>query len=357
MTPVDSFLHSVRGAFTPSYDTTWIWAVLLAAVTTFIVLARWRTRSMGRRAGAAAFAAFVAEKRLGGEQTRLLAQLGAGIEVPALEVGNSLDAFERATARLLASETPTPASGIARPERDGADDVFTRVHELRRALGFHVVPDHLALSTTRELVPGTHVAVGAAGGEVMEVNEAWFGVIAGPDNTFSVAAPDATLRITFTRDARYIVRCPMLAADPPHAPRKLLLRHDEKPERHQLRATVRVTAQGTALLSSRSGGAPDAAGGESQAIAAEMIDVSVGGLAALAPQALRPGTAVHVALTWDGEVYRELPATVLRCDEKPGGRFLLRFEFRGLPAPEESRLAAAIARHSARANAERGASG
>jgi len=357
MTPVDSFLHSVRGAFTPTYDTAWIWAALLATVTTLVVLARYRGGLARRRASAAAFATFVAEKRLSGEQTRLLARLATGIGLTPLDVGSTLDAFERATATLLAGETPTAASGLARPERDGAEDLFARVHELRRALGFHVVPDHLALSTTRQLVPGTHVAVGAAGGEVMEVNEAWFGVIASPDTTFPAGAPGAAVRLTFTRDARYVIRCAVLVAEPSGAPRKLLLRHDEKPERHQLRATVRVNAQGTAQLSARAGGSPQANGAESQPIAAELIDVSVGGLAATAGEPIRPATAVHVTITWDGEVYRDLPASVLRCDEKPGGRFLLRFEFRGLPAAEEGRLAAAIARHSARANAERGASG
>src|SRR4051812_10111865 len=124
MTPVDSFLHSVRGAFAPSYDTAWIWAALVATVSTLIVLGRWRAGLMRRRAGTAAFAAFAAEKGLGTEQTRLLAQLGTGIGAAPLAIGTSLDAFERATAHLLASETPTPASGIARPERDGAEDVF-----------------------------------------------------------------------------------------------------------------------------------------------------------------------------------------------------------------------------------------
>jgi len=345
MTPVDSFLHSVRGAFTPSYDTTWIWAVILSAVATVVVVGRWRARRLRGRAGAAAFAAFAGEKHLGGEQTRLLAQLAAGIGASPLAVGNALDVFERATAHALASETPTPASGISRS--DGADDLFTRLHALRRALGYHVVPDHLPLSTTRELVPGTHVAVGASGGEVMEVNEAWFGVLAGPDTTFAVSAPGSALRITFTRDARYIARCALLAADPPHAPRKLLFRHDEKPERHQLRAAVRVTAQGAVQLTPRSGG-PDS---DSAPVAAELIDISVGGLAANASQPVRPGTSVHVAITWDGEFYRELPGSVLRCDEKTGGHFLVRLQFRGLPTQEESRLAAAIARHSARANA------
>lgn len=355
MTPVDTFLHSVRGAFTPGYDTAWIWAALVATVTTVVVLGRWRARVLRSRADAATFAAFVAEKRLSGEQTRLLIQLGARGGASTLAVGTNLDAFERATAQMVASEPPTPASGIPRSEQDGADDIFTRLHQLRRALGFHVVPDHLALLTTRELVPGTHLAVGAAGGEVMEVNEAWFGVIAGPDTTFAPGAAGATLRITFTRDARYIARCAVLAADPPHAPRKLLLRHDEKPERHQLRAAVRVSAQGTVQLTPAA--VPELASGESPPIEAELVDVSVGGLAAIATQAVRPGTALHVAITWDGEFYRDLPAALLRCEEKLGGRFLIRLQFRGLPAQEESRLAAAIAHHSARANAERPPSG
>lgn len=352
MTPVDSFLHSVRGAFTPSYDTTWIWAVVLSAAATVIVLGRWRARRLRGRAGAAEFAAFVGDKRLSGEQTRLLTKLAGGIGAPPLAVGSALDLFERATALALGAETPTGASGIPRLERDGADDVFTRVHALRRALGFHVVPDHLPLSTTRELVPGTHVAVGAAGGEVMEVNEAWFGVLASLDTTFGASAPGTVLRITFTRDARYIARCPLLVADPPHAPRKLLFRHDEKPERHQLRAAVRVNAQGAVQLVPHPGPAQPA-DGDSAPVLAELIDISVGGLAATASRAVRAGSAVHVALTWDGEFYRELPAAVLRCDAKPGGRFLVRLEFRGLPAPEESRLAAAIARHSARTTAEK----
>lgn len=351
MTPVDTFLHSVRGAFTPSHDTAWIWAAILAAVTTVVLLGRWRAGLLRNRAGAAAFAAFVADKRLSGEQTRLLTELGARSRVSALAVGTNLDLFERATAQALAGELPTPASGIPRAERDGAEDVFTRLHQLRRALGFHVVPDHLALLTTRELVPGTHVAVGAAGGEVMEVNEAWFGVIAGPDTTFAPCAPGAAMRINFTRDARYIARCAVLAADPAHAPRKLLLRHDEKPERHQLRAAVRVNAQGPVQLIPAGAAAP--AGGERPPIEAELVDISVGGLAATATQAVRPGTALHVVITWEGELYRDLPAALLRCEEKLGGRFLVRLQFRGLPAQEESRLAAAIARHTARANAER----
>ena len=69
---------------------------------------------------------------------------------------------------------------------------------------------------------------------------------------------------------------------------------------------------------------------------------------------MRPGTALYAAIAWDGELYRELPAVVLRCEEKLGGHFLVRFEFRGLPATEEGRLAAAIARYSARVDQKLG---
>ena len=356
MTPVDSFLHSVRGAFTPSHDTAWIGAVVLAAVAAIVpavlFVGRWRARQLRGRAGEAAFAGFAAEKHLTGEQTQLLVRVAARIGASPLAVGASLDLFERATAQTLASETPTAASGVSRAgEGRGADDIFTRVHALRRALGFHVVPDHLALLTTRQLVPGTHVAVSGTAGEVMETNEAWFAVIAAPETTFAAGAPGTSLRITFTRDARYVSRCAVLAAEPPHAPRKLLFRHDEKPERHQLRAAVRVNAHGGVQLLPRPTVADPA---EDLTIAAELVDISVGGMAVTVPRAVRPGTTLYAAIAWDGEVYRELPVVALRCDDKPGGHFLVRFEFRGLPATEEGRLAAAIARHSARVDQKLG---
>jgi len=356
MTPVDSFLHSVRGAFTPSQDTAWIWVLFVAGVAALVpaivLLGRWRARRLLGRADQAAFAGFAAEKRLSVEQMRLLTQLAAGLGASPVAVGASLDLFERATAQALGAETATAASGVSRGgEGSGADDLFTRLHTLRRALGFHVVPDHLPLSTTRELVPGTHVAVSATAGEVIETNEAWFAVIAAPDTTFATGAPGTSVRITFTRDARYIARCAVLAAEPPHAPRKLLFRHDEKPERHQLRAAVRVNAHGGVQLVPRPTVGDPA---DQLTLAAELIDISVGGMAVTAPRAVRPGTTLYAAIAWDGELYRELPVVVLRCDDKLGGHFLLRFEFRGLPATEEGRLAAAIARHSARVEQKSG---
>jgi hypothetical protein len=59
------------------------------------------------------------------------------------------------------------------------------------------------------------------------------------------------------------------------------------------------------------------------------------------------GQALHVSITWAGETYRDLPAAVLRCDARGAG-FHVRLAFHGLSAEDDTRLFAAIARHSGR---------
>jgi hypothetical protein len=206
-----------------------------------------------------------------------------------------------------------------------------------------VVPEHLPLLTTRELVPGMHVEVTGIAGEVLEVNEAWFIVVAAANATFVSTAAGAKARLTFTRDARFVARCAWLHAEPAGGPRKLVFRHDEHPERQQLRATVRVNAAGKVELSGRP---TDEAG--APRISGSLLDISLGGLAMTSPVALAVGSSPYVAIEWDGELYGDLPAFILRCEARPGGSFLARLEFRGLGAAQEGRLSAAIARHSAR---------
>jgi hypothetical protein len=355
MTPVDTFLHSVRGAFSPSPtgEAGWLWAAFGLAVLLAILGQRWWAIRARGRAAKMAFARLLAERRLSAAEGRLLERLGKLASVAPVLVATHLDVFERATGRELATHTPTTASGTHEVTSAASDDVFAHVHRLRRALGFHVVPEHLPMLTTRELVPGTPVEVTGFLGEVIEVNEAWFAVIAAPDTTFVTGAPDKPTRLTFTRDARYAARCFPLSAEPARAPRKLVLRHDEHPERHQLRAAVRVNAPGTVRLSRRPGEAATGNGAgpeqaDAYAASGSLVDISIGGLAVAWPGPLSVGASPHVTVEWNAEVYQDLPAVILRCDARPGGRFLVRLEFRGLPAAEEARLAAAVARHSAR---------
>jgi len=160
--------------------------------------------------------------------------------------------------------------------------------------------------------------------------------------------------VTFTRvhDARYVARCVVALTDPPRLPTQVIVRHDERPERHQLRATVRVDARGTIELSPRvAPAATDAHDGRAAAatIHGSLIDISVGGVAMQSPVVVPVGAALHASIDWHGDSYRDLPVWVLSCHARAGAH-VVRLEFRGLPAAEEARLAAAIARQSARAD-------
>jgi choline dehydrogenase-like flavoprotein len=357
MTPVDTFLRSVRTAFQPGEGIpTWIWPCIALAVPLAIALRRWSVLHARRRQDETAFARLLTAQGLSTADGAVLLQLASRSSQPPLDVATRLDAFERATARALAGQ-PLPAT--APPTPDGREatvsaddnDVFARVHRLRRALGFHVVPDHVPLSTTREFVPGMRVKLDDVPAIVVEVNEAWFAVEA-TDAALKPRAPGTTAFVTFTRghDARYVAHCALVSQETIGAVgsfRKRFLLHDEKPQRHQLRAAVRVNAQGAVTLLPREAAPTKVNRPTPAAVEGTLIDISVGGFAAEAPVALAAGTALHASITWAGESYRELPAAVLKCDAR-GVRFHLRLEFRGLSTDDDARLSAAIARHSGR---------
>lgn len=341
MTPVDTFLQSVRAAFKPAEGMpAWGWAALVFAVLAVVGLVRWRARQTSSRQDEAAFARLLQERRVSTADGTAIARLAQAAALPPLSVASRLDAFERATARALAGHSP-PAPGVV--GGTDADEVFARVRRLRLALGFHVVPDHLPLVTTRELVPGMALNVDHVAATVVDVNEGWFSVVArdGHEAPLKARALGTPAFVTLTRghDARYEAHCAALSFDAAGAARKAFLLHDEKPVRHQLRAAVRVSAQGTVVLTANDGTAP---------ATGTLVDISVGGCAVETSSAQPLGHAVHLAITWNGETYRALPASVLHCDARGGG-FLVRLAFHGLSADDDARLSAAVARHSGRA--------
>ena len=356
MKPVDTFLQSVRDAFQQGDGVSGglaagLVAGVAAIVVVAILVARWLGRRAQGRASRAAFAQLLIERRLSADDGRVITRLAARAGVAPAVLATHLDVFERATAAELADHVAVPTAGAVDSGAAG-DDAFARIHRLRRALGFHVVPDHVPLLTTRELVPGTPAAANGLPGTITAVTEGWFTVGAAPGATLPTLPTAATATVTFTRghDARYVVRCVVALADPPRAPTQLFLRHDERPERHQLRATVRVSARGTIELSPRvAAPAGDAHDGHTAAatIHGTLIDISVGGVAMQSPVAVPVGAALHAAITWQGDTYRDLPVWVLHCDARAGAH-VVRLEFRGLPATEDARLATAIARQSAR---------
>ena len=354
MTPVDTFLRSVRTAFQPGDGIpAWSWPCIAIAVVLAIGLRRWTARRARRREDETAFARVLTAQGVSAADGTFLSHLASRSSLPPREVATRLDAFERATAVALAGRPPpTPTLATATPEGGdataSADDVFARVHRLRRALGFHVVADHVPLLTTREFVPGMYVKMDDVPAIVVEVNEAWFALEA-VDAAFRQSVLGTPVVVAFTRghDARYVACCALAPAAAPGPARKRLLSHDEHPQRHQLRAAVRVTAQGTVSLFPRVGPSVKGSPARTPMVEGTLLDISVGGLAMESSVAIAVGTASYASITWAGEVYLDLPASVLKCDAR-GARFHVRLEFSGLSTEDDNRLAAAVARHSGR---------
>lgn len=348
MKPVDAFLHSVRTAFRAEDGgdgVGWAWAILAVAVVGLgLVVARMRAQRRTRQAGQAAFARLAAEKKLSTADEALIGRLAARVAAAPQVVGTHLDVFERATAALLGAAL-APAAGAP------VEGLFAEVGRLRRTLGFHVLPEQFPLLTTRELVSGVRVDVGGVAAMVGEVNEAWFDVECSAEGVFS-ASVDQTVRVAFVRggEARYVARCAVAAGIPAHAPRQLILRHDERPERTQKRNAVRVTVRGEIHLRPR----PVEAGASEEArdegvTHGELVDLSIGGMAIAVESKLAVGTALRASFDWEGSTYADLPVVVLQCEARSRNVHVARLQFRGLGVADENRLAAAIARRSAHA--------
>ena len=76
MTPVDTFLRSVRGAFQPGNGISpWSWAAVALSVPLLALSSRWWNRRVRERAAEAAFAARLVERRLSAADGRLLLTL------------------------------------------------------------------------------------------------------------------------------------------------------------------------------------------------------------------------------------------------------------------------------------------
>jgi len=347
MTPVDAFLRSVRTAFRPADDgSEWIWAGVAICVLLAILLGRIRARHQRARAAKGTFARLLADRKIPAADGRAIARLAERIGVAPVLVATHVDVFERATAAALAGHAPTlgPAgTPTAAPPDSSPEDVFAGVGRLRRALGFHMLAEHFPLLTTRELGPGVRAELAGTAAQVNEVTEGWFALETGSERLFGPVSVGSRVTVQFTRghEARYAAHCPVLSTEPARAPRRMVLGHDEHPERIQLRAAVRVSARGTVELRPRTGAEEPIAQGS-------LIDVSVGGLAMQTSTKVAVGAALHASIDWDGVRFPELPAWVLECKARPRDNYHVRLEFRGLPQNEESRLSAEVARRSAR---------
>jgi hypothetical protein len=373
MRPVDQFFASVREVFARNRatDFTQVGAVLLAVILVTVAAWLWVAKRRARLATSRQVAAVATRAGLSAAELAYLRRIAEAANLDVLEVMTRLPSFERATAEALLVKVP--------PVRPIEGSGYERVRYLRKALGFSPLPAHHWLISTRELIAGDRVTISGHPGRVAEVNEASFAVELPASTPVALGGLGTigTLAIARPDDSRYLARVRALAVDPPAAPdggRRFFFAHDERPQRQQDRAYVRVRVSTTVTL--RLLGGIDAAGTAEDAtdrralaaagvpalpaplevLAGTMVDVSAGGLslklgpregaAPLAP--LRDWRHSRVLCSFelrDGQRFENLAGVVATVENlRPAGQGIrLRLAFTGLTESQRDRLSAAVA--------------
>jgi hypothetical protein len=250
--------------------------------------------------------------------------------VPPLALLTRLDLFERATARALA-------------DRPGPDaEPAQRIGRLRRALGFDRLPPHTPLLTSRELSPGTALELGTGQGQVLEVSEAALWVRLPRSATPPAPGEEPTLALAHAREARYELRCRVLAVNAAPDGPELQLAHDEAPRRVQLREYARAAARGAVALHPVP---PWPVHADLRIdVVARLLDVSGGGALVRSRAALPVGLLLQATFTLGSARFERLPAVVLACQPQADGSSQARLEWGRLAEAERSRLVAAVMR-------------
>jgi hypothetical protein len=372
MRPVDEFLRSVQDSFAANRATSLVGLVLVVAATIAIGWpgSVWLRRRRARRRRGEQVREIAARAKLSEVQLADLHRIAEAAAVPLLDLMTVASVFEHATAKVLAREPPT-----LHPEPRSEHG---RVRQLRLALGFSPLSPHLWLLTTRELVAGDTVTSGGSRGHVAEVDEATFAVdwpVAGAPSVVPDSA--VTLTIDRTDDARYLVRARVMQVGPaPLAPAtpaasaperapltRVFFAHDERPERQQHRAYMRLRLPATLTarlqIIERSEGPGDVPGGSAagavpaSATTATIVDVSAGGLALSLTtppdgRAVGHGATVRCWFALDAEAtFDAIPALVVSVEAGGGarpGEQLLHLAFIAIEEARRDRLVAAITR-------------
>ena len=412
MRPVDSFLRSVRDAFRPA-DTTpdWVWIGLAFLVSTVVLAALYRYQRR-RQLSRLAFVRFLAERKVSATQFRLLEELAARAEVEARVVATHIDVFERASALELARHGPVSPEGgdvgiyaeLGTLRRALGFQVIGEHFALltTRELGPGQLVEVMGAEATVVEVNEACFAVAAPASASFPL---------GPTGS------SVRLTLVHGHEARYEARCALLAREAGETTQRMKFAHDERPTRIQARKAVRVTVRGPVRLSPLGGaaavavagavetrrelgivqdpvehvleqplaepsgeasaeratdpprepaGAPSPTSDEAEVAPPEspldelpvgngsLIDISVGGAALSAHLRVPVGSLVLLSFELEGVVYRDLLALVLECQARARGLHHMRLEFRNLPQADEHRLAASVARYSARPFAQQG---
>ena len=321
-----AFAHNRRGL--PAVEIAIL--ALLTAVVAFqltSVARQWRARrSLLRR--------FAARNGLSAEDLAFVDRLARRTSVAPLSLLTHLDLFESATARALAEQGPA-----ASPDRE---DPAPLIRRIRCSLGFDCLPAHTPFLTTRELAPGTAVDVAGQQGQTFDIDE----------DSFSLEVPTplglppgqvVQLALVHAREARYALRCQLLAARPGGGGTWcLVFAHDEAPARIQLRDYARVPAKGTVALRPFAPRLVGPGAGPAE-LRGELVNVSGGGVLVETHARLRVGSLLSASFTVAGRPFADLRAVAVSVEPAANDRFHAHLEFRSLAEPERGHLISAVA--------------
>ncbi len=321
-----AFAHNRRGL--PAVEVA-ILALLAGAVALQLagLARRWRAhRSLLRR--------FVARSGLSEEDLAFVEALARRASAAPLSLLTNLDLFERATAQTLAGRGPATSSD--------REDPAPRIGRIRRSLGFDRLPAHTPLLTTRELAPGTAVDVAGQQGQTFDVDEASFSLEVPTPLALPPGQP-VPLALVHAREARYALRCQLLAARPGRGGTWcLVFAHDEAPARIQLREYARVPAKGAVALRPFAPRLVHPGAGSAE-LRGELVNVSGGGVLVEIRARLPVGSLLSASFAVAGRLFVDLRAVVLSVEPAADGRFHAHLEFRKLAEPERDELVSAVA--------------
>jgi hypothetical protein len=331
---MDQFFQSIAVAFArhrPGLPAVEIAILILLAAAVAPQLAgvarHWRAhRSLLRR--------FAAQNALSEEDLAFVTRLARRASVTPLSLLTRLELFERATARALAGRRPAESSDRG--------DTARRIQRIRSSLGFDRLPSHTPLLTTRELGPEIAVEVAGQQGQTFDVDEASFSLeVRSP--LVLPAGQAVDLGLVHAREARYALRCQLLATHPGRGGTWcLVFAHDEVPTRIQLREYARVPARGFVALRHLGPHLVRPGAGRAE-LPGELVNVSGGGMLVETCARLRVGVLLSAAFAVGGRPFTDLQAVVLSFEPAADGRFHAHLEFRRIAEAERCRLVSAIA--------------
>ncbi len=321
----EAFFRSLAEAFAKNRQTSASFFVVVGGLLVVLIVLQVRGALRRARASSRDAEALAAQRGLSGGDLTLAMALARSARVAPLELLTQHKVFEAVTSRALGGQLSAGVAGA--PLASG-------LRRIREALGFDRLPAHAPLLSTRQLPAGTQLDVGAARGDVSLVDELTFTVSLRQPLSCTVGQP-LTLQLAHAREARYQLRCRVLATQPGDSGPQITFEHDNAPQRLQQREYARVNVEAPISLH------PVSWPGQAltkRDLVGTLRDLSGGGARLSSPMALPPGVIVEASFSVAGQDFALSAVTLSSRGAE------VRLEFVDVLPKDRDRLIAAVNR-------------